>query len=134
MIQFNLVKTFQIQLALKFSVVASAARTSVNALNQTPPARSIKSRFNHEWTRINTNSVQRRDTARQSRNQRGSKMENREWLEAIDIARHAHDPPTKSCQESKILGYSTAEAQRISTTDEHRWTRIQAVVHGETAR
>jgi hypothetical protein len=37
--QFNLVKTFQIQLALKFSV------NSVNALNQMPLVRSIKTRF-----------------------------------------------------------------------------------------
>jgi hypothetical protein len=57
---FNWAKTFQIQLALKISAVASAARTSVKgiSLNLNPPLHSIKSRFNHEWTRINTNSIQ----------------------------------------------------------------------------
>jgi hypothetical protein len=48
MMQFNRVKTFQIQLGRTFSVVASAARTSVNAFNHMPLWDSIESRFGRE--------------------------------------------------------------------------------------
>src|SRR6516164_6860105 len=56
--------------------------------------------------------IQRKGAARHSRNQRGWKIEEREWPQAFDKARLAHELRRKCCQENKILGYSTAEKQR----------------------
>ena len=56
--------------------------------------------------------IQRKDAARHSRNQRGWKIEEREWPQAFDKARLAHDLRRKCCQENKILGYRTADRQR----------------------